>query len=106
MCLIHVRSAGLNEIPNISHLAQFVSEINEMTKPANASSHSLWIVSSRKFDYKHFGQGVLLLPLPLPRCARGADTAVCSVALDHLERRTWELQPLMFGACRLCCHAL
>ena len=48
---------GVIEFPIISNLAAFIAEINELTKPSAVTSHSLWIVSSRKYDYNHFSRG-------------------------------------------------
>lgn len=84
---------GVNEIPTVSHLMQFANQINELTKPTALSARSLWIVSSRKYDYHHFGRGMSRLPLPLTRHLLPPLT----VTLDHLEKSAFELQPLMFG---------
>ena len=49
---------GLNEIGDLSWSRRAMEEINLLTDPEQPSSASIWIVSSRKYDYKHAHHGM------------------------------------------------
>ena len=61
---------GLNEV-RVEAVNQIAEEINRFTDPGSPASHSGWIVSGRKYDYR-----------------------VAHKPLEHLEKHTWLLQPL------------
>ncbi len=64
---------GLNEVHPANMQRKIRREIDKFTNPNITTSRSQWIVSGRKFDY---------------------ETQRKLVGLEHLDKNTWEIQPL------------
>lgn len=87
---------GLNEIADLGKMRGLASDLNRLMAPSSATAWSSYIVSSRLFDYTT-DTGAGFRPA---QCSRSLPLLPCfcwiwaSVALEHLEQQSWELQAL------------